>query len=92
MSFCNRPQVNLSQLQFEDGKMIKASRYGQAEENITVEFTAEEQEMVEAVRVRPFLPSMGLNGQRKKEGLELRISSEESACQIFHIVFMNFKI
>ncbi len=45
-------QVSVAQLQFEDGKMIKASKYGQAEENVDVEFTAEEQTMVDSVKVR----------------------------------------
>ena len=42
----------MSQLQFEDGKMIKAGKYGQEEESLDVEFTAEEQGMVDAVKVR----------------------------------------
>lgn len=44
-------QVNVKQLQFESGKMISASKYGQAEENIDIEFSAEEQQMADSIKV-----------------------------------------
>ena len=44
-------QVNVKQLQFDDGKMIKASKYGQAEEDVDIEFTEEEQQMAEKIMV-----------------------------------------
>jgi formyltetrahydrofolate dehydrogenase len=36
--------LNVKQLQFDDGKMIKASKFGSTEEDVDIEFTAEEQE------------------------------------------------
>jgi formyltetrahydrofolate dehydrogenase len=42
--------VNVKQLQFEDGKMIAAGKYGQAEEEVKIEFTPEEQQMADAIK------------------------------------------
>jgi len=41
--------VNVKSLQFDSGKMISASKYGQAEENLDVEFSAEEQQMADNI-------------------------------------------
>ncbi len=35
-------QLSVKQLQFENGKMIKASKYGQEEEDVAIELTDEE--------------------------------------------------
>ena len=43
--------VNVKQLQFDSGKMISASKYGQAEEDLDVEFSAEEQQMADNILV-----------------------------------------
>lgn len=42
--------MNVAQLQFESGKMIKAAKYGQAEESVDVELTEEEQGMADSVK------------------------------------------
>lgn len=42
--------VNVKQLQFEDGKMIAAGKYGQAEEEVKIEFSPEEQQMADAIK------------------------------------------
>jgi len=41
--------TNVKQLQFDSGKMISASKYGQEEENLDVEFSAEEQKMADSI-------------------------------------------
>ena len=45
-------KVLITQLQFEDGKMIPASKFGKEEETVTVELTPEEEELREKIRVR----------------------------------------
>ena len=44
--------VAIKQMQFESGKMIQANKYGQEEEEITVEFTAEEEGFAKELKVR----------------------------------------
>ena len=44
-------QVNVKQLQFADGKMIGAEKYGQQEEEIKVELSPEEEKMAQTIRV-----------------------------------------
>ena len=44
-------KVLIRQLQFEDGKMIPASKFGKEEETVTVEMTPEEEELREKIRV-----------------------------------------
>ena len=44
-------KVLVSQLQFEDGKMILASKFGKEEEAVTVELTPEEEALREKIRV-----------------------------------------
>ena len=56
-------KVVVSQLQFEDGKMIPASKFGKEEETVTVEMTPEEEELREKIRVM----SSGL-GEGEEEG------------------------
>lgn len=41
--------TNVKQLQFDSGKMISAAKFGQAEEDLDVELTAEEQQMAENI-------------------------------------------
>lgn len=43
--------ANVKQLQFESGKMIMASKYGQEEDNVNIEFTAEETVMADKIKV-----------------------------------------
>ena len=41
----------MKQLQFADGKMIGAEKYGQEEEEIKVELTPEENKMAQSIKV-----------------------------------------
>ena len=41
----------MKQLQFADGKMIGAEKYGQEEEEIKVELTPEEEKMAQGIKV-----------------------------------------
>ena len=45
-------QVQVKNLQFEDGKMIAASKYFSSGESSSVELTDEEKKMAEEIRVR----------------------------------------
>ena len=45
------PQFNVKQLQFADGKMIGAEKYGQQEEELKVELTPEEEGMAQNIKV-----------------------------------------
>lgn len=47
---CDGKAVNVSQLQFADGKMIQAFKYGQEEEEVALELTAEETAMEENIK------------------------------------------
>ena len=44
-------QLNVSQLQFESGKMIQASKYGLDEEEVEIELTEDEQKMAGHIKV-----------------------------------------
>ena len=44
----------MKQLQFSDGKMIGAEKYGLEEEEIKVELTPEEEKMVQSIKVTLF--------------------------------------
>ena len=41
----------MKQLQFADGKMIGAEKYGQEEEEIKVELTPDEEKMAQSIKV-----------------------------------------
>ena len=43
--------VSVKQLQFEDGKMISASNFGEAEADVQVEYTAEEEAIAQTIKV-----------------------------------------
>jgi len=47
----DKKAINVQQVQFEDGKMIKGSKYGQAEEDVDIEFTAEELKWAEEIKL-----------------------------------------
>ena len=56
-------KVMVSQMQFEDGKMIQASKYGLEEDAVVIELTEEEEELCSKIRVRfvfNFLCLLGL--------------------------------
>ena len=44
--------VSVRQLQFESGKMIEASKFGQQEEEVEIEMTSEEQKFPAHIKVR----------------------------------------
>ena len=44
-------KVLVSQMQFENGKTIRASKYGLEEDTVVIELTAEEQELSDKIKV-----------------------------------------
>ena len=44
-------QVNVARVQFESGKMIQASKYGQVDEVVAIELTNEEEAMLQELKV-----------------------------------------
>lgn len=55
----------MSKLQFENGKMISSSKYGQQEEEAaTLELTATEQEMEKAIKVPNLMELLCIHTQR----------------------------
>lgn len=52
-------QVLVRNLQFQDGKMIPASKYFSADETTTLELTEEEKKMAEDIKVIQLTASVG---------------------------------
>jgi formyltetrahydrofolate dehydrogenase len=48
---CDGKPVNVAQLQFDDGKMIQAHKYGQQEEEVALDLTPAEAEMEGKIKV-----------------------------------------